>query len=165
MKRISLVLALFLVAAVAAIAAPPARGYAPSDLAPTSVCRVGGKTQMLCLHNYTRRVHGLQLLVAQPALYTAAGKKADRIDACGVFTHYPCGEDAFEFFPKGFVTSGENAAYGFSTIRQTYIAWLNSPGHYANIVNPAFNRFGSALRNTTAFPYLWITDFTGVVQP
>lgn len=137
-----------------------AKPYDPADLAPTTVCHVNGKTQLLCLHNYTRKHQGLVTLKGATPLYQAAAAKTARIAQCdNVFTHNPCGEDAFEFFPAEFPPTGENAAYGYQTIRLTYIAWLNSPGHYANIVNPFARCFGSSRTLNPALPFLWITDF------
>lgn len=37
---------------------------------------------------------------------------------------------------------GENVAYGFSTARSVHRAWMNSPGHRANILNGGYRRVG-----------------------
>lgn len=151
-----------LAVAVAALALDgAANAYNPADLAPTSVCHVGGKTQMLCLHNFTRKAHGLVPLAAAPQLYVSAGQKGDLIEQCKEFSHTPCGHDAFEFLlPTGLcaITCGENIAYGYPTIRSTFAAWLDSPGHYNDIVNPAFRLYGSSFR-TAFLPSLWTVNF------
>lgn len=137
-----------------------ALGYNPSDLAPTTVCHVGGKTQMLCLHNWTRKAHGLVPLTGHPKLYVSAGQKGDLIEACNEFSHTPCGHNAFEFLlPTGLCAAcAENIAYGFQTVRFTYTAWLDSPGHYNDIINPAFRYYGSSFRSGP-LPYLWTVNF------
>lgn len=146
---------------IAALAfAAGAQAYNPADLAPTTVCHIGGKTQMLCLHNWTRKAHGLVPLTAAPALYTTAGQKGDLIQQCREFSHTPCGHDAFEFLlPTGLCRAcGENIAYGYPTVRSTYAAWLDSPPHYADIVNPNYRLYGSAFRNGW-LPNLWTVNF------
>ena len=37
---------------------------------------------------------------------------------------------------------GENVAYGFSEAESVVAAWLNSPGHKAQIVNPKYTHIG-----------------------
>lgn len=142
---------------------PAWRGMAwlgTSDLAPITVCHIGGKLQMLCLHNWTRKQHGLPPLVRSSTLYYVAGRKADRIEQCGVFTHRPCGDDPFAFIPPGtFSTYGENLAASFVTVRAAYAAWLASPGHLANILNARFTQYGSGFRSSGPLPRLWVVEF------
>lgn len=38
--------------------------------------------------------------------------------------------------------AGENVAYGYPTGKATLLAWMDSPGHRANILNPSFTRLG-----------------------
>ena len=44
--------------------------------------------------------------------------------------------------------AGENIAYGYPTASSVLAAWLNSPGHRANIENPNFTHHGVGLVNT-----------------
>jgi uncharacterized protein YkwD len=52
---------------------------------------------------------------------------------------------------------GENIASGQRTVEDTVASWLDSPGHCANIMNPAFTEMGAAYainpqnRNRTAY--------------
>ena len=41
---------------------------------------------------------------------------------------------------------GENVAYGYETGRQVVRAWMASPGHRANILNPRYRLLGMAAR-------------------
>lgn len=43
---------------------------------------------------------------------------------------------------------GENIAKGFTTERDVMEAWVNSPEHCVNIMNPAFKEMGAARANT-----------------
>jgi uncharacterized protein YkwD len=133
-----------------------------SDLAPTSVCPVGSRTQMLCLHNYTRKQHGLKPLTPMSALTTAARRKAGDIERTGLFSHDPTGVGVWRYFPASLpYTMGENLVYGYVTVRDLYTAWLNSPGHFHNIINPAFRYYGSYFVWSARLPHLCVVDFGG----
>jgi len=56
---------------------------------------------------------------------------------------------------------GENIAAGYDTIESTMIAWLDSPGHCANIMNPNFKEVGMALvtKDGSKYYYYWTQDF------
>ena len=55
------------------------------------------------------------------------------------------------------VRVGENIASGQRTVEDAVASWLDSPGHCANIMNPAFTEMGAAYainpqsRNRTAY--------------
>jgi uncharacterized protein YkwD len=62
----------------------------------------------------------------------------DRLDAAG-----------YDQWTYSF-TYGENIAYGYSSPAEVMAAWMSSPGHRANILNPNFNEIGvSVLRDTS----------------
>lgn len=44
-----------------------------------------------------------------------------------------------------YITAGENLAYGFQTAEATLTGWVNSAGHYANIVNREYKETGVAV--------------------
>lgn len=49
---------------------------------------------------------------------------------------------------------GENLAFGYLTPQSVVQAWMNSPGHRANILNPNFTQLGIGVAWTTdGFPY------------
>lgn len=142
------------------------RAAGAEDLAPTSACPVTSPTQMFCLHNWARAQHSVAPLAREPVLYADAAAKAADIEASGVFSHDPVGAgwDALmrAQWQAGmpWATWGENIAYGYATIRATFQAWLDSPGHRANILAPAFRFYGSAFR-LGGLPRLWTVDFAG----
>lgn len=146
------------------------------ELAPTSSCPTTSATQMLCLTNYARRVNGLPRLAARTTdgtlnlLYRSASLKADRLLACSAFTHTPCGDPADRQLRQAGIPAGgwwgENLAVGWATIRETFQAWLESPGHRANILRPQFRWYGSAFRTDasgmcTGCRRLWVIHFGG----
>ncbi len=58
-------------------------------------------------------------------------------------------------------TIGENIAAGQSTPESVVSGWLQSPGHCANIMNPAFKELGVgyAYNTSSSYRYYWVQDF------
>jgi uncharacterized protein YkwD len=54
---------------------------------------------------------------------------------------------------------GENVAMGYTTIDSVMNAWMNSPGHKANILNPSFTDVGLAESFATNGTPYWTQDF------
>lgn len=56
---------------------------------------------------------------------------------------------------------GENIAAGFSAVESVMSAWLESPGHCKNIMNPAFKDLGTARVqiSTSDFAIYWTQEF------
>jgi uncharacterized protein YkwD len=124
--------------------------------------------QVVTLVNQHRQAMGLPTLGVSPTLTAAATWKslhmsyygymqhddpappvartvADRLGACG--------------YPIGFVGWGETIAYGYSTPDAVMTAWLNSPGHRANIENASYRAIGvGAARAANGLVY-WTQDF------
>lgn len=101
--------------------------------------------QMLQMINQERTSRGLKPLAADPELVPVArGHSADMF-ARGYFSHYaPEGEDPFQRMADAhikFRTAGENLALA-PTLQIAHTGLMNSPGHRANILNPAFGRVG-----------------------
>lgn len=48
----------------------------------------------------------------------------------------------------GLISVGENVAAGYATGRAAVKAWMNSPLHRANILEPGFRRLGMAVRRS-----------------
>ena len=55
----------------------------------------------------------------------------------------------------------ENIAYGQRSVSEVHYAWVGSPGHYANMMNPDYRTFGAALYQTDdgSYSYYWIEEF------
>lgn len=58
-----------------------------------------------------------------------------------------------------FVSAGENIASGFSTVESAMLAWMNSPGHRANILNAGFKDVGVARVVASDGRAYWTQDF------
>lgn len=103
------------------------------------------EAQMLLLVNRERLAHGLNPLVADPALTEVARAHSRDMFARGYFSHIaPDGKDPFDRMRGAqvrYLTAGENLALA-PTLPQAHQGLMNSPGHRANILRPAFGRVG-----------------------
>jgi uncharacterized protein YkwD len=123
---------------------------------------------MRCLVNATRHNAGLPTLAAHPKLARAARLKGQRIQACGTFSHTPCGAPFTAAFRAAgwHGTMAENIAFGQAaqgTPRAILTAWLASPGHRANLLRPQYRYQGLAVRSATlpgiGTVQLWVHTF------
>jgi uncharacterized protein YkwD len=124
---------------------------------------------MRCLVGATRRGARLPALRSNRTLARAARLKAGRIQACGSFSHTPCGAPftaAFRAAGWRRGTMGENIAFGqaaLGTPRAIFNSWMASPGHRANLLRREFRLHGLAVRNATlpgvGTVRLWVHTF------
>ena len=56
-------------------------------------------------------------------------------------------------------TYGENIAFGYTTALAVMQAWMNSPGHRENILNPAFTQIGVGIVADSAGYLFWTQEF------
>jgi uncharacterized protein YkwD len=128
-------------------------------LAPDSACRSAGdptapadvQTRAIgCLVNWARAKDRRTKLVQRPALQRAAALKGQRVASCGQFSHTPCGSAvtaAVRAAGYRYATFGENlfaGTWGQVSAREVVSAWLQSPPHRANVLNPSFHDVGAA---------------------
>lgn len=100
------------------------------------------------LTNENRLQHELSQLAVNKDLQKAAQLKANDMAEKGYFAHRsPEGLDPWHWFQEAdyeFVNAGENLAVNFSDSINVEQAWMNSPGHRANILNENFTEIGIA---------------------
>lgn len=115
--------------------------YTVTDVKPRSDI----EAQMLVLVNEERTKRGMPPVKADPQLTRVARAHSTDMFARGYFSHYtPEKKDPFDRMKKAgvkFSTAGENLALG-RTLKICHVGLMNSPGHKANILNPAFGRLG-----------------------
>jgi len=103
-----------------------------------------------CMLNWARAQDRRARLVRRPALQRAAALKGERVASCGQFSHTPCGAAvtaAVRASGYRYATFGENLFAGTSgqvSARDVVAAWLQSPPHRANVLNPRFRDVGAA---------------------
>ena len=67
--------------------------------------------------------------------------------------------DMLRAFGIRFTAAGENIAHGQRTPAAVVNAWLNSPGHRANILNPNFNQIGVGVARDNRGNLFWTQMF------
>lgn len=128
-------------------------------LAPAAVCAGGKSTAssssvqartITCLVNWARAREGLGKLVPRRSLQRAAAMKGRIVAECGQLSHTPCGSDASaEVRAAGyrFTRFGENlfaGPWGKVGPRAVVTAWIRSPSHRANLLDPDYRELGVA---------------------
>jgi uncharacterized protein YkwD len=116
------------------------------------------------LTNESRASFGLSKLTFNEQLTQAAQKKADDMLAKQYFAHNtPDGLKPWDFIKAvnyNYVVAGENLAIHFKEVEDVEEAWMNSPGHRANILNKDFEEIGIGISQGIFEGY----DTTIVVQ-
>jgi len=99
--------------------------------------------------NQTRQSLGLKPLSENAKLNQAAQLKAENMVQDQYFNHTsPSGVSPWFWFSQAgykYKYAGENLAIGFYDSQEVYNAWLNSPSHKANIINPNYTDVGTAV--------------------
>lgn len=119
------------------------------------------------LTNEERTTEHIGTLVRNPLLDSAAQLKADDMAKNEYFAHYsPAGISPWYWFDKvayNFVGAGENLAVHFTDSDEVVKAWMNSPGHRANILNGSFTEIGigTAKGEYKGFPTVFVVQLFG----
>ena len=102
------------------------------------------KEELLVLINLEREKVGVEPLEGLELLYDMANVRAE--EASIRFRHTrPDGTRCFTIFKQNALTykaAGENLAYGYSQPGDIVKAWMNSPSHKDNILDPDFQFVG-----------------------
>lgn len=108
---------------------------------------------LVALANEDRADNGLHELTTNPVLEEAARLKAEHMAAHGYFAHVsPDGLDPWYWFYRAgyeFSEAGENLAVNFTDSDDVERAWMDSPGHRANILSDRFTEIGIATAHGT----------------
>jgi uncharacterized protein YkwD len=166
--------------AFGASASPASALSSKQLLAPTSVCRgqLSATTTpdvqeriMRCMINYARQRNGAIRLKPSGRLDHSSLLKSIDILRCQVFEHTACGRDFTYWIGQlGYLLGcwhvGENLAWGngkHGTVRAIMLAWLNSPDHRENLLDPQYRQIGLGLRIGDFGVYhgahVWTTHF------
>ncbi|HKB88356.1 MAG TPA: CAP domain-containing protein [Patescibacteria group bacterium] len=118
------------------ISFPKTLGYA-ANISPAEVIR---------LTNVQRAASGLSAVTENGTLDAAALAKGNDMLAKGYWAHFaPDGTSPWSFFLKfgyKYQYAGENLARDFSDAPSAVNAWMNSPTHKENILNPHYKEVG-----------------------
>jgi uncharacterized protein YkwD len=125
----------------------------PTDVereAPTTSVS-GAAGEMASLTNDERAQNGLPPFKVSALLMQAAQIQADQMASLNQMAHvlpgarYPEPQDRLAAVGYRWRSYGENVAYGQSTPATAVTAWMGSPGHRANILNPGLTELGTAV--------------------
>src|SRR3954449_10199559 len=167
-----------LATAVVALAAPAGAhasaqtaACAGADLVPDAgnLAQVGQAT--LCLLNDERAAAGLRPLAYSAALTQPSAAYSTRMVSENFFAHESPDGSTLEsrltaaryIAPDGDWFVGENLAWGqdnLATARNIAIAWMNSPGHRHNILEPEFTEVGIGIVPGTPGDPTWGATYT-----
>jgi uncharacterized YkwD family protein len=102
--------------------------------------------QVVQLVNQQRAKNGLRALTHRADLKAVAHKKAEDMINSNYFSHtspnYGSPFQMMKTFGISYQTAGENIAKGQKTPQEVMNAWMNSPGHRANILKADFDTIG-----------------------
>lgn len=143
-------------------AATKAPTQAPKPQAATSPKAITGfESEMLELCNQQRRANGKPDLTLNKTLCANAAVRAEEISRDDWFSHQrPDGTMCFTAVTVDYMTCGENIAYGTRTTSATVAAWMDSPGHRANILSDEFTQAGFGCYELDGVRY-WTQFFIG----
>lgn len=120
----------------------------PSVLERTNFTATILPSVLVDLTNGERNIYGASSLRLDTLLIESAQLKANDMAAKGYFSHTsPEGLSPWYWLTRvsyGFSYAGENLAVNFTDSEEVTNAWMNSPGHRANILNSKFTEIGIA---------------------
>ena len=146
-----------------ALGAPKARATQDcpgAGVMPTSANEAVVRAAILCLHNQIRADRGLPALRENARLRRAAESHSSDMVSHGFFDHTtPSGETMVDRIMAARYVSpdvgwalGENLAWGtgvLATPREIMRAWMNSPGHRANVIKRSYREIGIGVATGT----------------
>ncbi|MFF7197672.1 CAP domain-containing protein [Streptomyces sp. NPDC088197] len=139
-----------------------ARTQPPTTAAPASADAVtAARAAILSLVNTQRASAGCSPLTASSSLDGLAQAFSEDMAARGFFDHTdPDGKTPWDRAKALGITNlgGENIARGQATAQAVMDAWMNSPGHRANILNCDYKTLGVGIHYGSGGPW-WTQDF------
>ena len=132
----------------------------------------GVEQDLVARINAFRAARGLATLTVSDTLTAAAKWMSADMGARNYFAHTSLDgrSPTQRMFDAGYPAfgtwTGEDLAAGYTTTADVLNGWINSPAHYAVLVNPQYHAIGVGRGYTTGSTYgwYWTTDFGGVVD-
>lgn len=130
----------------------------------TSTKMTNDEKEVFDLINKQRTQNGLSPLKENSELQRVARIKAQDMVNNNYFSHtsptYGSPFDMMKSFKISYNTAGENIA-GNSSNSSAVTAWMNSPGHRANILNGSFNQTGIGVVTGSKYGKIYVQMFIG----
>jgi len=141
-------LALITAASLSLLALAAVQISRPTATASSTVVQTANEADLVTRSNHERQAVYLSTLTWDERLYEAARSKAKHMLAQQYFDHVsPTGVTPWSFIRAAgysYDSAGENLAVGFTKNEQVVQAWMNSPTHRANILDPDFTEIAIA---------------------
>ncbi|MGY0018955.1 CAP domain-containing protein [Streptomyces sp. YJ-C3] len=139
----------------------PEKTQAPAEKAPATSSESAAAAQVLTLVNQERAKVGCSPVTADSGLASLATAFSEDMAARNFFDHTdPDGATPWDRAKKAGITDlgGENIARGQANAQSVMDAWMNSPGHKANILNCDYKTLGVGVHFGSGGPW-WTQDF------
>jgi len=121
--------------------------------------------QVVTLVNQERAKQGLAPLKENVKLSSVARTKSGDMVANNYFDHtsptYGSPFDMMKHFGITYTAAGENIAMGQPTADSVMTAWMNSPGHRANILSKNYTEIGVGVAKDKSGAIYWTQEFIG----
>lgn len=121
------------------------------------------ENEVVRLVNVERSQNGLMALTNNWQLARVARYKSTDMAVINYFDHtsptYGSPFTMMQSFGLKFSAAGENIALGQRTPAEVMTAWMNSPGHRANILNPSYTNIGVGLAKNSSGVCYWTQEF------
>jgi hypothetical protein len=132
----------------------------------------GAEQDLVARVNAFRAARSLPTLAVSDTLTAAAKWMSADMGARNYFAHTsldgrsPTQRMADAGYPAFGTWTGEDLAAGYTTTADVLNGWINSPAHYAVLVNPQYHAIGIGRGYTSGSTYgwYWTADFGGVVD-
>ncbi|KAJ2448683.1 hypothetical protein EV183_005307 [Coemansia sp. RSA 2336] len=136
------------VAAIAALSAVAAAAYYPPTVGQDLCCAANAARAAAGLAPY-KWTPKLDQIAQGHSNYMLSVEKISHDEKPGTTTFDLAGRlDTVNYV---FSTAGENVAMGYDDLDATQVAWMNSPGHKANILSKSFTVCGGAVANPSNY--------------
>jgi uncharacterized protein YkwD len=140
------------------------KGCSNIDTPATAASGDSMRAAVVCLINQERNAHGLPGLSVSPRLNRSAQNWNQAMVAADAFTHGADFSGRISAVGFDWQAAGENIATGFPTPRAVVSAWMASPDHCRNILDPAFREVGTgvtpaAVPSAASQAATWTNDF------
>ena len=121
------------------------------------------EAEVIRLINIERTNKGLSALATNWQVSRVARYKSQDMVNKNYFSHtsptYGSPFNMMENFGIKFSAAGENIAYGQRTPKEVVTAWMNSPGHRANILSASYTQTGVGAAKKADGTIYWTQEF------
>ena len=144
----------------------------PASLPTAAASLDAQESDLLANVNSFRASRGLARLAVSDTLTFAAKWMATDMAVNNYFSHTsrdgraPVQRMSDAGYPGRQTYTGENIAGGYASASEVVNGWINSPGHYAVLINPNYRAIGvgRAYSDGSTYRSYWVMDVGGVVD-